>query len=103
MKMHALLIFTVKWYGDFFYAFPPFVLISKMLQKIKRERATGIVVVPWWPSQPWFPLFESMVVSKKKEKKLEPRHDLLLSPSRDPHPLHRSLILIAAILSELLS
>uniref|UniRef100_A0A2H1W6Z8 SFRICE_006226 n=1 Tax=Spodoptera frugiperda TaxID=7108 RepID=A0A2H1W6Z8_SPOFR len=80
--------FTIQWQGFFFYAFRPFALISKVLQKIKRERAIGIVVVPQWTSQPWYPLFDSLCVSEKIIFK--PHHDLLLSPSRNPHPLHKS-------------
>lgn len=89
--------FTLKWHGILFYAFPPFALISRMLQKIKSEKAIGIIVIPYWPSQPWFPLFNSMIISEKIV--FEPSYDLLLSPSRDPHPLHRNLTLIAAKLS----
>lgn len=89
--------FTLKWLDTFFYAFPPFALLSRVLQKIKREKAVGIVVAPLWPSQPWYPLFTSMIISQKIT--LKPRSNLLLSPSRDPHPLHKSLTLVAAILS----
>lgn len=39
-----------------FYAFPPFPLISKCLQKIIAEHACGIFVVPKWPTQPWYSL-----------------------------------------------
>lgn len=89
--------FTLKWDATFFYAFPPFALLSRSLQKIKREGGRGIVVVPWWPSQPWYPLFESMVTSVKVV--FAPHHNLLQSPFRDPHPLHKTLTLIAAVLS----
>ncbi|KAG6438798.1 hypothetical protein O3G_MSEX000234 [Manduca sexta] len=89
--------FTINWHGMLFYAFPPFALISRVLQKIKREKAIGIVLVPWWPTQPWYPFFKSMVVSE--ELILEPSSDLLLSPSRCPHPLHKNLRLVAAKLS----
>lgn len=94
---YAIDAFTLKWHNTFFYAFPPFSLISRMLQKIKREKAIGIVVIPCWPSQPWYPLFNSMVISRKII--LEPRRDLLLSSSRESHPLHKNLTLIAAKLS----
>lgn len=49
--------FTLRWKKWFFYAFPPFSVILKMLQKIEREGLTGIVVVPYWEAQSWFPLF----------------------------------------------
>lgn len=32
-------------------------MLLRVIQKIIHDRAEGIVVVPWWPSQPWFPLF----------------------------------------------
>ena len=37
-----------------FYAFPPFSVIATLLQKIQEEGATGIVVVPDWPTQSWY-------------------------------------------------
>lgn len=94
---HSIDAFTIKWNEFFFYAFPPFNLISKLLQKIIIEKATGIVVAPWWPAQPWYPMFSSMVISEIIV--FEPRNNLLISPSREPHPLYKNLKLIAAILS----
>ena len=50
--------FTVSWTGLKFYAFPPFSLILKALVKIRQDRATGVMVVPDWLGQPWYPLFK---------------------------------------------
>ena len=33
---------------------PPFNLISKVIAKIVDDRAHGLLVVPYWPSRPWF-------------------------------------------------
>ncbi|XP_030765284.1 uncharacterized protein LOC115889439 [Sitophilus oryzae] len=52
--------FTLNWGKLSFYAFPPFALVLRMLQKIVTDQATGIVVVPFWQSQPWYPLFEKL-------------------------------------------
>lgn len=38
--------FTANWKQYFFYAFPPFSVIPKTLQKIIKEKSKGIVVVP---------------------------------------------------------
>ncbi|KAI8428150.1 hypothetical protein MSG28_002397 [Choristoneura fumiferana] len=38
--------FTMNWSHDFFYAFPPFSVILKCLQKIIHDKATGILVFP---------------------------------------------------------
>lgn len=90
--------FTVPWQDRMFYAFPPFALILKTIQKIINDKAEGIIVVPFWPTQPWFPLFQKITVSNKVIH-FDPDINLLNSPFRQPHNLHRSLHLIAAKLS----
>ncbi|XP_050512905.1 uncharacterized protein LOC126888594 [Diabrotica virgifera virgifera] len=55
--------FTICSQGLEFYAFPPFSLVLKVLQKIVCDQAEGIVVAPFWPSQPWYPLFLSLLNS----------------------------------------
>lgn len=89
--------FTISWKERFFYAFPPFILITKILQKIKAEKAEGIVVVPQWPAQPWFPLFLSLL--KSDVLTFKSKSNTLLLPDRKPHPLWRSLTLVAGRLS----
>ena len=46
----------LNWGGYKFYAFPPFSLLPKCLQKIRQDRAHGILIAPLWPTQTWFPL-----------------------------------------------
>ena len=38
--------FTLSWSGIQFYAFPPFCIIPSMLQKMTKDKAQGVVVVP---------------------------------------------------------
>ena len=42
--------------GEVNVMFPPFLLLNKVIQKL-RTTQTGevILIAPWWPSQPWFP------------------------------------------------
>lgn len=89
--------FTICWKNLQFYAFPPFALILKMLQKIIHDKAEGIVIVPNWPTQPWFPLFKKLIDSKTIH--FHPSADLLTSPFRTTHSLHKTLSLVAAKLS----
>lgn len=89
--------FTFNWKNIKFYAFPPFSLISKVLHKIKKDKAEGIVVAPFWPTQPWYPLWSKLIVSKVIY--FEPKKDLLFSPFRVEHPLHADLTLMAGKLS----
>ena len=46
---HAL---TLSRSGIKFCAFPPFCVISSMLQKITKDKAQGTAVVPFWPKSP---------------------------------------------------
>ena len=46
--------FSISWRDIKFYAFPPFSVPSRVLSKIKEDDASGILVVPLWPTQPWF-------------------------------------------------
>lgn len=89
--------FTLSWTRFHFYAFPPFSVILKVLQKIMHDKARGIVVVPRWPTQPWYPLFKKLKVSRSLIFRPDPK--LLTSPFRTEHMLQRSLTLEAAVLS----
>lgn len=96
---HAISIdaFTVSWKEYFFYAFPPFSIIIRALQKIRQERSIGIVVVPYWPSQPWFPLFQSMRISDPVY--LKSSSYISVPFNREKTGFWKDLILVAGILS----
>lgn len=89
--------FNVNWSRFFFYAFPPFSLILRTIQKIIQDKAEGIIVVPFWPAQPWFPLFRQLIVGD--EVFFRPANNLLTSPFCRIHPLAQSLTLVGARLS----
>lgn len=90
--------FTVNWSNLFFYAFPPFSMVLKTLRKIKSENACGIIVVPSWKNQPWFPLFEELIIDEPII--FRPNSNLLLSPCRTiRHPQSIHLTLIAGLVS----
>jgi hypothetical protein len=90
--------FSIDWSNWFFYAFPPFCLIGKCLQKIKQDLAHGILVVPYWPTQPWFSVLQAMLVT---EPLLICKHKrLLLQPvSNAIHPLNDRIDLLCCRLS----
>ena len=86
--------FTMSWKGEKFYAFPPFALILRILRKIIINKAEGVLVVPLWPSQPWYPLFNSLL--KSPPLIFETDDNTLLSPHRQEiHPLASKLSLMA--------
>ena len=61
--------FSLNWHKLKFYAFPPFSLMGKVLQKVVLDRASGIVVAPYWKNQPWFNLL------------MDYSHDFIIIPS----------------------
>ncbi len=90
--------FTVDWSTEFFYAFPPFCLIGRCLQKISLDNATGILVVPRWNTQFWYPKLQSMLVQEPLV--LHRCKDLLSQPGTgELHPLNNSLDLLVCRLS----
>ena len=68
------------------YAFPPFILLGRCLQKIRQEGVQEIVIIaPVWQGQPWFsPLIESLI---DLPALLLQTHNLHTNPTGDPHPL----------------
>lgn len=56
--------FSFSWENFISYSFPPFNLISKVLNKIGQDRVSkSILILPHWPSQAWFPVLLSMLIS----------------------------------------
>ena len=90
--------FTLNWSRSKFYAFPPFCLIDKVLTKICYDKAIGILIVPLWHTQTWFPRLLKLLV--REPVILPNKPDLLTLPSSDRlHPLRDRLRLTACVLS----
>ena len=51
----AINAFSINWKYKLHYAFPPFSVIGRVLQKMCDEEAEVVMVAPIFPSQPWFP------------------------------------------------
>ena len=91
--------FSISWSDLKFYCFPPFSCILSVLQKIKQDKATGIVVVPKWPTQSWYPILMKMLC--KPPILLYPAPHLLTVPTFPDklHPCHRKMHLLICLLS----
>lgn len=66
------------------------------------DNASGILVVPNWPTQPWFPLLKGLL---KEPPMVVHRHKhMLIQPvTREPHPLHDRIDLFICRIYEGLS
>jgi hypothetical protein len=90
--------FTVDWSTSYFYAFPPFCLLPRVLQKITFDQATGLVIVPCWPTQAWFPRLVQLLA--ELPVMLPKFASLVTHPvSREPHPLSAKMYLMCCRLS----
>lgn len=91
--------FSFNWHKFYFYAFPPFSLIARVLQKVQMDQAEGIIIVPHWPTQHWYTKVLSMTTDTPR---LLPMGKNLLTLPEDPqlvHPLYRKLQLVACRVS----
>ena len=92
--------FSFPWIQKGLYAFPPFCLVGKVLAKVIQDKSQNLVLVtPWWPSQPWFPLLKSLAITQPRFLK-ETKWTLVLPHSQDLHPLWRQLKLAVWVVSE---
>ena len=52
----AIDVLSQDWQGRSTYMFPPFPLLSKVIQKLRTiQEGEVIQIAPWWLTQPWFP------------------------------------------------
>ena len=57
-------VFTLSLENLSFYAFPPFICIPMVLQKVRHFKAKGILIVPDWPNQLWYTQYTEMVIKE---------------------------------------
>lgn len=70
---------------------PPVVLLPRILQKVRNDKATALLVAPNWPGQPWYAQIQLMLTDVPYPL---PKEKSLLSLPFDQeaiHPLWRSL------------
>ena len=90
----AINAFSISWSTYSFYAFPPFSILPKVLQKILSDKATGLLVIPKWPTQAWWPRVMRMLIQEPIQLPIG-KHTLT-QPSQPSlvHPLYPKLILL---------
>ncbi|CAB4006455.1 Hypothetical predicted protein, partial [Paramuricea clavata] len=98
-EAQAVNAFTICWKPYLFYAFPPFSIIPLVLQKIREEESTGLLVVPKWPAQPWWPYLMRMVIQVPVI--LPNKENTIYMPSKPDliHPLYPKLTLLMCHIS----
>ena len=90
--------FLYDWGQELVYAFPPFSVIHKVIQKFIQNEAQGILIVPLWKTQPWLTLLVEIMC--KEPVVFEINNDELYLPFREGrHPLAWRLRMLAVYCS----
>ena len=84
------------WSRELAYANPPHNLITRVLKKLRQDKATVLLLVPDWPDGHWGQAFKNMVISETLTLHLS-EEDVLVG--RGVNPLQLSRDWLAAILS----
>ena len=92
--------FTLNWKKQkLMYIFPPFSIVGRVLQKISADQATAIVVLPYWPTQPWFSRLQSLLLEPPLKIRVSPRTLRLPHDPAAIHPMAHKLCLWACKVS----
>ena len=98
---HAMAVnaFDLSWENYYCYAFPPFSILTQVLQKVEQDEAEMVLVAPMWTTQPWFFTLLRLVVDhprilpRGKQTLILPHNQLRV------HPLYQKMHLAAYRLS----
>ena len=72
-KALAIDALSMDWNHLHAYAFPPFILIPAVLEKIRQHQCRIVLIAPFWPQQQWFSEFLLLLVSALIRLPLIPR------------------------------
>ena len=81
---------SIDWNHLHAYAFPPFILIPAVLEKIRQHQCRIVLIAPFWPQQQWFSELLLLLVSAPIRLPLIPR---LLTQSKGRF-VHQNLPLL---------
>jgi hypothetical protein len=58
---------SMSWRSLYAYAFPPFPILARVLQKIQQDQATMILIAPNWPRREWFPFLLELLIEYPRQ------------------------------------
>ena len=84
---------SIPWTQGHCYAFPPFCLIPRVLNKIQQDQVhTVTLITPCWQTQLWYPQVLKMLI--RRPILIPSSTTLLVDPKGNPHSLVLNKILI---------
>ena len=80
--------FSLTWSNELIYAFPPFSLIGRLVQKLRQDQGEMVLVAPVWLTQGWFTAVMELLIDLPRIFKVQ-QDTLSLTYSDRIHPLTR--------------
>lgn len=62
MKAFQIDALAISWKGMYAYAFPPPILVPKVLHKLREETSVVLLIAPMWPRQSWYPQILDLLI-----------------------------------------
>jgi hypothetical protein len=79
-----------SWEGHRNWVCPPIALVPKVVEKLTLEGSEAVVVAPYWPSAPWFPMLMELSDSTRVLTRSETKNEV--SPNTSTLPdIHKNL------------
>ena len=91
----AINAFSLTWNNNYFYMFPPFCLVGRVLAKIHRDKTNAVIVVPDWSTKYWYLQLLQITNQDPLYFQLSPRNLTLPHKLSVNYPLSKKLPLIA--------
>ena len=91
----AVNAFSLTWNNKFFYMFPPFSLVGRVIAKVIRDKTDAVLVVLVWSTQYWYPQLMHMTTHEPLCFQPSPKNLILSHKPSKNHPLHLKLQLMA--------
>ena len=90
--------FSVSWRGKYIYAFPPFSLMGRLLQKARQDQADVLLVAPFWVTQNFYTTILEMLTHDPLIIKVG-QNTLKFHSTQKIHPLVNKLHLMLCRIS----
>lgn len=97
-EAEAINAFSLCWSDVLIYAFPPFSLVGRTVQKLREDKGEMILVAPLWITQYWYPAVMQLLIEVPYVLKVT-TDTLILPNTKKVHPLVGHLHLMVCRLS----
>lgn len=94
----AIDAFSVNWSEKYIYAFPPFSLMGRFVQKVRQDQADVLLVAPFWVTQNFYTSILEMITHDPYIIKVH-EDTLMLPQTQKIHPLVNKLHLMLCRIS----